>query len=331
MPTTTPMSRRTVVGGLAALGTAGMLKPPPAHAQAWPAKTIKVIIPFGAGSATDIVPRIVLEKVGAQVGQSFIIENRAGAGSTTGTAAVAKADADGYTLLATSSAFSIVPALYQNLGYDPVKDFAPIIPLGGLPSVLITSPDKGHKTVQAFVAAAKAKPGSFNFASLGVGSGVHMAAERFRVSAGFEAAHVAFKSGAEALTEVVAGRIDYYMCPVATALPLIREGKLVALAVSTPKRVKVLPDVPTTLEAGFKDSDTSAWVGLLAPAATPKDILTRLERETAAALADAEMQKRLEPNGVEPMTMTSVKFAEQIAAEIETNRALARALSLKVN
>ena len=321
------MTFRLLIAFLGALAVSAA----PARAEEWPSKPIHVIVPFGAGSAADIVPRIVLEQVSAQLGQPIVIENRAGAGSTTGSAVVAKADPDGYTLLSTSSAFSITPAIYPSLPYDPVKDFKAVGAFGGLPSILIVPASAPYSTLAEFVAAAKAKPGSFNFASVGIGSAVHMAAERFRLAAGYQAAHVPFKSGSEALTEVVAGRIEYYFCPANTALPFIREGKLKALAVSTPKSVSALPDVPTTLEAGFPDSDYSSWVGVLAPAGTPKPIVERLHKEIAAALKTAKVLDRLIPNGIEPMSLTPEEFGAQIAAEIKTNLVVAKMLALKGN
>ena len=198
-------------------------------AQSWPSKPIRAIIPFGAGSATDIIPRIVFEPLSAQLGQPIVVENRVGAGGTLGTTAVAKAEPDGYTLLAHSNAHTISPAIYSKLPYDPADDFAGITPFGSVPNVLIISPSKGIKTIQELVAAAKAKPGTFNYASVGVGSGTHFSVEKFKLSAGFDAQHIPYKGGPEALTEVIAGRVDFYFCPINTALPHIREGKLVAL------------------------------------------------------------------------------------------------------
>ncbi|MEQ1648980.1 MAG: tripartite tricarboxylate transporter substrate binding protein [Hyphomicrobiaceae bacterium] len=302
-----------------------------ASAQTWPTKPIKVIIPFGAGSATDIVPRIVFEPVSQALGQTIVVENRAGAGSTTGTAQVAKADPDGYTFLVTSSAYTIVPAMFDKLGYDPEKDLTGVTLIAALPSVMIVPASLPYSTVQEFVSAAKAKPGTFNFASLGAGSGTHLAAERFRLSAGFDAAHVAFKSGAEALTEIVAGRIQYYMCPVGTAMSFIKEGKVKALAVTPQTRVAALPDVPTTLEAGFKDSDTSAWVGMLAPAGTPKEIVERMHAEIAKALKVDNVRSKLTPNGVEPLSGSIAAFNQQIVQEIAINKVIAKQLALKPN
>ena len=257
------MSRSFIIGlaAFAAVSTA-------AFAESYPSKPIRAIIPFGAGSATDVIPRIVFDELSARLGQPIIVENRGGAGGTIGAAAVAKADPDGYTLLVHSSAHTITPAIYPNLSYDAGSDFFAVGAIGNVPNVLIIAPSKGLKTLAEFVAAAKAKPGSFNFASVGVGSAVHLSAERFRIAAGYEAQHIPFKGGAEALTEVIAGRVEYYFCPIATALPHIRDGKLLGLAVSSPKRASALPDVPTTLEAGFADSDYTFWIGVFAPAKT---------------------------------------------------------------
>ena len=303
----------------------------PLRAQSWPTKPIKVVIPFGAGSATDIVPRIVLEEVSKAVGQPIVIENRPGAGSTTGNGQVAKADADGYTFLATSSAYTIVPAMFDNLTYDPLKDLTAVAMLAGLPSVMIVPATLPVATLAEFVSYAKANAGKINFASLGAGSGTHLAAERFRMSASFDAAHVAYKSGAEALTEIVAGRVQYYMCPVGTAMPFINDGKVKALAVTPLKRVAALPNVPTTTEAGFKDSDTTAWVGMLAPAGTPKDVIVRINAEVAKALQIDAVKSKLMPNGIEPLAMSVEDFGAQVTSEIATNREIVKKLAIKAN
>ena len=241
-------------------------------AQNWPSRPIRVIIPFGAGSATDLLPRIVFDQLAPQLGQPIVVENRTGAGGTLGVAAVAKADPDGYTLLAHSNAHTVAPAIYANLSYDAANDFAGVIPFGSLPNILVISPSKGIKTIQELVAAAKAKPGSFNYASVGVGSGTHLSVEKLKLSAGFDAVHVPFRGGPEALTEVIAGRVEFYFCPINTALPFIREGKLVALVTSSIKRAAELPEVPTTLEAGYQGADFPIWIGLLAPAKTEREI-----------------------------------------------------------
>jgi tripartite-type tricarboxylate transporter receptor subunit TctC len=302
-----------------------------ASAQTWPARPIRAIIPFGAGSATDIIPRIVFEQLSIQLGQSIIVENRPGAGGTIGATAVAKADPDGYVLLVNSSAHTITPAIYPNLQYDAGVDFAAVGAIGNVPNVLIVAPSTGVKTLAEFVAAAKAKPGSFNFASVGVGSAVHLSAERFRIAAGYEAVHIPFKGGAEALTEVIAGRVEYYFCPIATALPHIRDGKVLPLAVSSPARASALPEVPTTLEAGFPDSDYTFWIGVFAPAKTPKEIVEKLNRELGLAVQAPAVREKLAQLGVEPMPMSPAEFDAYVKGELMRYATFARAAGLKPN
>jgi tripartite-type tricarboxylate transporter receptor subunit TctC len=204
--------------------------------------------------------------------------------SSTGTSLVAKADPDGYTFLVNSSAHAIAPSLYANLSYDPARDFAAVAPLGITPFVLVVSPDRGFKTAQDFVAAANAKPGAASFSSLGVGTASHLSAERFRLSAGVQAVHIPFKGGPEAMTEVISGRVDFYLVAIGAALPLIRDGKLSALAVNSSKRSAALPEVPTTEEAGLNDAEYPTWFGLFLPAKTPREIVDKLNRETVKAL-----------------------------------------------
>jgi tripartite-type tricarboxylate transporter receptor subunit TctC len=302
-----------------------------AWAESWPERPIRVVIPFGAGSATDVVPRIVFERMSAQLGQSVVVENRGGAGGTIGTAMVAKAKPDGYTLLTHSSAHTIAPLIYSNLSYHPAEDFAAVGSMGNAPNVLIISPSKGIKTLHDFVAKAKAKPNSFSFASVGVGSAVHLTAERFRVSAGYDAVHIPFKGGAEALTEVIAGRVDYYFCPISTALPHIKEGRLLALAVSSPTRAILLPQVPTTLESGFPDSDYTFWIGTFAPKGTAPEIVQRLYREMQVAMKVPTVAERLVQLGLEPMPLTPAEFGALVAREVVTNGEFARKAGLKVN
>jgi tripartite-type tricarboxylate transporter receptor subunit TctC len=279
-----------------------------ALAQAWPTKTIQAIIPFAAGNANDVVGRIVLDQLSKQLGHPIIVDNRAGAGGTTGVAFVAKAAPDGYTILVHSATFSSGYSLYKSLPYDTFNDFTAVIPLGIQPTVLVAAPSKGWKTLGDLVAAAKARPGELNFASAGVGAASHLAAERFRVSAGFTAQHVPFRGPVEALTEVMTGRIDFYFLPVAPALPLINDGKVVALAVSTEKRASALPNVPTTAEAGLKDAAYAFWNGIFVPAKTPREIVSKLYQETQKALAVPSVQERLLKIGQDPLPMTSEEF-----------------------
>lgn len=300
-----------------------------AEAETWPAKPLKAIVPFAAGSLTDIVPRLVFEQLSTQIGQGIVVENRPGAGGTIGANAVAKATPDGYTVLAPSSAHTIAPALYPNLGYNPARDFAAVAALGNAPFVLVVTPGRGFKTARDLVVAAKAKPSAMNFASPGVGSASHLSAELFRLSAGVQAVHVPFKGGVEAMTEVIAGRIDFFFMALGAALPHIRDGKLTALAVNGPARSPTLPDVPTLREAGFGNADNPTWFGLFLPAGTPQDVVDRLYRETAKALQEPKVRNKLTALGVDPMTMTAREFAAFVDRQITADAALVKAIGLK--
>ena len=236
-----------------------------ARAEGWPSRLIKATIPFGAGSAADVVPRLFFDRLAVELGQPIVIENRVGAGGTLGTAMVAKADPDGYSILANSSALTITPAIFTNLSYDVSKDLASVLMIGSSANVMIVPNARPWKTIQDFVADAKAKPGSISFGSVGVGSAVHITSEKFRFAAGFEATHIPYRGGGEVIADILGGRIDFYFCPLANALPLIREGQVRALVVSTPKRVADLPDVPTPVDIGLKDADSAIWFGVLAP------------------------------------------------------------------
>ncbi len=301
-----------------------------ALAQTWPSKPIRAIIAFAAGSATDVVPRVVFEPLSAQLGQPIVVENRGGAGTTIGAALVAKAEADGYTLLATSSAHTLVPTVYPSAPYDTAADFAAVVSLGSGPNVLVVSPAKDFKTAQDLVAAAKARPGSFNFASAGVGSATHLSAERFRMAAGFDAVHIPFRGGAEAITEVLAGRAEFYFCPLGTALPQVREGKLLALAVSSPRRAALLPDVPSVVEL-FPNSDYAFWIGVFMPAKTPRDIVDQFHRETIKTMQLPNVKERLETLGMDPMPLTPAEFDAHVRSEIVSTGLLAKAAGLSSN
>jgi len=305
--------------------------PSASHAADWPTRPVRVVIPFGAGSATDVIPRIVFDQVSHELGQQVVIENRGGAGGTIGEGAVAKADPDGYMFLTTSSAHTIAPALYSKLSYSPTDDFATVAAIGSVPNVLIVAPSRGLKTIQDFVKEAKANPGKLTFASLGIGSAVHMSAERFRFSAGYEALHVPFKGGAEALNEVIAGRVDYYFCPIATALPHIQAGKLLALAVSSPTRAPQLPDVPTTLEAGFANSDYTFWIGAFAPAKTDPAVIEKFRAAIAKALADPAVKAKLDAIGAQAATLSGEAFDKQVKGEFATYSDFAARTGMKIN
>ena len=298
-------------------------------AQEWPLKPLHAIVPVGAGSSTDIVHRIVLEQLSMQLGQPIVVENRIGAGGTIGTALVAKAPADGYTLLANGAAHTIAPALYKNLSYDPVRQFAAVVPIGNSSSVLVVSPSSGIRTTAALIAAGRTRPDGLNFSSVGIGTATHLSAERFLASAGIKAVHLPFKGGAEAMTEVIAGRAEFLFGPVALVLPQIRANKLIALAVNTARRSSALPEVPTLAEQGITAAEYPIWFGLLAPAGTPREIIERLNRETLLALQTPKVRDRLIELGVEPMPMSPDEFAAHVQRELGLNAALAQKAGLK--
>jgi tripartite-type tricarboxylate transporter receptor subunit TctC len=301
-----------------------------AGAQAWPAKSIRIIVPFTPGSGTDIMARTVSEKLSLQLGQPIVIENRPGAGGTIGTALVAKAEPDGHTILVHSSTYTVTPSTYADRPYDTLRDLTGVAPLGLLPNVLVIAPSKGIRSVKELVAAAKAKPGSMNSASIGIGSGTHLNAERFRLGAGIEVVNVPFKGTPEALTEVMTGRVDYYFCPVNAALPFLKDGKVRALAVASTKRSLALPELPTTLEAGVPNSDYNFWVGMFAPAKTPREAVSRLYQETAKALRAADVRDKMARLGAEPMDYNPEQFNAYIRDEIAANAALVKAAGIKL-
>ena len=300
-----------------------------AVAETWPAKPIKAYIPFGAGSATDIVPRGLFEPLGAELGQPITVENRGGAGGTLGIGEVVRARPDGYTILANSSAHAIAPWIVPDFPYDVAKDLSGVVMIGQNANVMIALPAKGWKTVQDFITAAKAKPGSINYGSAGVGTATHISAERFRLAAGFEATHIPYKGGAEALTDLLGGRIDFYFCPISTALPHIRDGRVLAFLVSTPTRASDLPNVPTPREAGFVNAETIVWYAVFMPAKTPRDIVEKFHAAAIKVLAMPAMQARLKQLAVDPMPMTPEEIDKFVGSELVSNERLIKAAGIK--
>lgn len=301
-----------------------------AFAATWPKeKIIRAVVPFSAGSTVDIIGRIVLEPLSQQIGQTVIAENHGGAGGTIGSAIVAKAEPNGYTLLINASAHSAAPATYSNLSYDPSRDFSGIAVFGVVPNVLLVAPSKGIKSARELVERGKAD--KLTFASAGVGSATHWAAERFQLAAGFRATHVPFRGGPEALTEVLTGRVDFCCIGTSSSISLIKDGRLQALAVSTTNRSSALPDVPTTIEAGFPDSDYTFWNGILAPAKTSRDVVATLHAEIQKVLSLADVQAKFASQGVEPMPLNPDEFDVMIANEVQSNVKLAKAAGLKFN
>jgi tripartite-type tricarboxylate transporter receptor subunit TctC len=300
-----------------------------ARAEDWPSRLIKAVIPFGAGSATDVVPRLVFDRLAAELGQSIVVENRAGAGGTLGTAIVVKADPDGYTILAHSSALTIAPAIFPNLTFDVSKDLASVLMIGSSANVMIVPITRPWKTVRDFIAEAKAKPGSISFGSVGIGSAVHISAEKFRLAAGIEATHVPYRGGAEVIADILGGRLDFYFCPLATALPLIQEGRVRALLVSTPKRVADLPDVPSPPELGLKNADSAIWFGVFMPGKTPRDIIEKFHAAGIKVLNDPAMQDSLKKLGVEPLPMTPAQMDDLVVRETAANLEVIKAAGVK--
>jgi tripartite-type tricarboxylate transporter receptor subunit TctC len=324
-----PFRRRTL--RRAAFAVAVLLATSPwassADAQEWPTRNIRAIVPLSAGSAVDIVPRIVFEQVSTQLGQTIVVDNRTGASGTIGTRAAATAPPDGYTFLAHSSAVVISPFTVANAHYDTLKDFVPVAPLGNLPNVLVIAPSKNIHTVQELVAAARVRPVTFGV--VGVGTPIYLATEKFRLAAKFPADPIPFRGAPEAVTEVMTGRVDFYYAPVSAALGFIRDGKLTALTVSSAQRSAALPDVPTSLEAGYPNSDFNFWIGVFAPAGTPAPIIERLNREIGKALAVPAVRDKLAQQGVDPLQMDTATFDRFVRNEVASTAELAKALDLK--
>ena len=308
-----------------AMGTLGSA----AFAQgAWPNKPIRVIVPFAAGSTTDIIARAIGDKLSASLGQQLVIDNRGGASGTIGQQAVANAEPDGYTIMIHSSSHTVSPSTFAKLPFDTLTAFVGVTPISSTPNALVISPSKGIKTLQELLAAAKAKPGSMNFASAGQGSATHLNAEKFRLAAGIQATNIPFKGSAEAVSEVLAGRVDYYFSPIAPVIGQIKNGQLLALAVGSPKRASALPDVPTTAEAGVPGSEFNFWIGMMVPAKTPRDIVNRLNAEVVKALATPEVKERFATLGADAWTLTPEQFDAYIKAEIASNLPLVKAAGL---
>lgn len=322
----TPFARIAAAASLACLT---VLTASGAAAQgAYPNKPIRVIVPFAAGSTTDIIARAITDKMGQSMGQTLVVDNRGGASGTIGQQAVATAAPDGYTIMLHSSSHTVSPSTFAKLPFDTLGDFAGITPVATLPNALVISPSKNIKTLKELVAAAKAKPGTINFASAGQGSATHLNAEKFKMAAAIDATNIPFKGSADAVTEVLSGRVDYYFSPIAPVIGQIREGHLVALAVGSPKRAAALPEVPTTAEAGVPGSEFNFWIGMMAPAKTPREIVNRLHDEVVKALATPEVKERFLKLGADAWTLTPQQFDAYIKDEIVSNAKLVKAAGL---
>ena len=301
-----------------------------ASAQTWPTKPVKIVVPFTAGSATDILARTAGQKLQDMWGQPVVIDNRPGAGGTIGTGIVAKSPPDGYTLLVNSAAQAYNPAIYPSLPFDTAKEFIDVVAVAGQPNVLVVAPATGYKTTADLIAAAKQKPGELNYGSAGIGSGTHLNAEKFRLASGISAVHVPYKGTPEALTDTMTGRVTYFFSPISAALPNIREGKLVALAVSTAKRSSVLPNVPTIAESGLPGFDYNLWIGMFAPAGTPADIVDKIAKDLAKVMQLPDVKERLAGMGAEAMPMSQTEFTKFVNDEIADAAKVVKAADIKV-
>jgi len=288
-----------------------------AQAQPYPTRPIKIIVPFGPGGFTDVAARILQKELAPAIGQSIIIENKPGAGSTIGTAEVSKAQPDGYTLVMISTAHVISPHLYKSMPYDPIKDFTPVMKLAEGPYVLVVHPSLGVNSVRALIALAKSKPNTVDYASSGNGSAQHLVGALFVTMAGAPLSHVPYKGSSQAMNDVLGGIVKVSFVGVPNALPNLNSGKIKALAVSTRKRYDDLPDVPTLDEAGVKGYDATIWLGLLAPPGTPRDIVDKLNTSITKILSTPEAKKLMASAGVDVATSSPEEFQKLMQSELD--------------
>jgi tripartite-type tricarboxylate transporter receptor subunit TctC len=301
-----------------------------AQTAPYPSKPIRVVVPFAAGSTTDIIARAIADKMSQSLGQPLVIDNKAGASGTIGQAAVASATPDGYTIMIHSSSHTVSPSTFKTLPFDTVNGFMGITPIANIPNLLVVPTASKFFTVKELVNAAKAKPGSLNYASAGTGSATHLNAEKFKAAAQFFAVHIPYTGSAGAITDLMAQRVDYYFSPAAAAIPFINMNLLRPLAVGSGKRIAILPNVPTTAEAGVKDSEFNFWIGMMAPAKTPPEIIKKLNSEVIKALSTPEVKERFSRLGADAWTMPTDQFDDYLKAEIRSNTALVKAARLEV-
>lgn len=300
-----------------------------ANAQNFPVKPVHMYIGFPAGTSTDLLARMLAQKLGDTWGQNVVSDNRAGAGSSIAAAAVAKSTPDGYTLLFNSSAQSINPALYARLPYDTLKDFVEIAMVASQPNVLVVNPSSSIKTVADLIAEAKAKPGQLNFGSAGVGTGTHLNLEKFKLAAGVDITHIPYKGTPEVVTDIIGGRLTGYFAPITAALPFVTSGKLRGVAVSSAKRSAQLPNVPTIAEGGVKGFDFLLWFGVWGPSGMPPALVNRIARDINTALASADLKEQFAKASTEPFVMTTPEFKQFVRKEIEENGKVIKAAGIK--
>jgi len=300
-----------------------------ATAQDYPTKPIRVIVPLSPGSGADIAGRIVAKHMSEALGQPIVVDNRTGAGGIIGTQVVAKATPDGYTLMVQSASHASNPAIYKSLPYDPLKDLVDVALLGVTPYVMVTAPAGPYRSLKALVDAARAKPGELPFASAGLGSVTHLAAENLAQLAGVKMIHVPYKGSPEAIADSAAGRTTFYLAPINTAIGLLRDGRLAALGVSTRKRLTLLPDVPSISEQGYPDYDMKLWFGMWAPAGTPPAIVQKLNALVATILQRREVQEQFAKLGIDPVAMKPAEFAKFVREEIAANQRIVKRAAIQ--
>ena len=288
----------------------------PVHAQSYPAKPIRIVVPFAPGGGADIIARIVGQKMTDSWGQQVVVDNRAGASGNIGAEIVAKSAPDGYTLLMASSALAINPSVYRSVPYDVIKDFAPITQPGLLPNILVVHPSVPVKTVKDLIALAKSRPGQLAYASAGAGTGTHLAAEMFKLQAGIDMVHVPYKGGGALISDLLGGQVALTFATLPSVMPYVKAGRLRAVAMTTTRRWHGLPAVPTIAESGFPDFEISTWIGLLAPAGTPKDAVAKLHAEVVRILKLPDVRERFDGLGIEPVGDTPEHFAQYIRSEL---------------
>jgi tripartite-type tricarboxylate transporter receptor subunit TctC len=305
------MIRVALLALLSAIASAG------AHAQAYPVKPVRLVVPFAPGGGTDIIARLLAQQLGDALGQPVVADNRGGAGSTLGTEIVAKAPADGYTLLLGNISLAFNAELYKKLSYSAIRDLAPISLVAVQPNIIVIHPSLPAKTVKEFIAVARANPGKYTYASAGTGSGTHLAGELLKMLAGIDLVHVPYKGTGPALNDLIGGQVQMMVSTFASALPHTKSGRLRALAVTSAKRSGAAPDVPTLIEAGVPDFEYSTWYGLLAPAGTRRDIVDKLNAAVLKVVARDELKQRFEGQGVEALSSSPAEFSKYLASETQ--------------
>jgi tripartite-type tricarboxylate transporter receptor subunit TctC len=316
---------------VAAIASVAVAWPSGAHAQAFPAKSLRMVIGFPAGSSSDVVGRLVAQKMSEGLGQQVVFENRPGAGGNIGAEFIAKAPADGYSLLYANTGLAVAVSAYEKLGYDALHDLVPVGQAVAGPHLLIVNLQLPVQSVNDLIALAKAKPRGYNVASSGNGNSDHFAYELFRSMTGAEMVHIPYKGGGQASVDVIAGQMACYFSGMAGGLPLVRAGKVKGLAVTTAQRSQIAPDIPTMIEAGVPGYEHVLWNAVLAPAATPKNVVARLDSELAKAVNASELRERFGTLGVEPASRNSAQMAVYLKAEVDKYAKIVRAIGLKID